>query len=493
MGGAVHARRRQGAARPRGPGVDALQAAPQRGSPLAADRPAILEGRSGARAEHLAALDAGAQSAAHARRPSPPPPIFSSCSGGFFPGLKCNEADEFRFINAFTEAGIKLDYWWMDAGWYPCGDGWPNVGTWAPDAARFPRGLKPVSDHAHAKGAGLIVWFEPERVTPGTWLYTNHPAWLLGRDGETKLLNLGHEAARQWLTDHVDTLLTQQGIDLYRQDFNMDPLPHWRANDSPDRQGLTEIRHIEGYLAYWDELRRRHPGLLIDSCASGGRRNDLETLRRAVPLLRSDYQSFAGDPAFAPGNQGHTYGLASWIPYYGQGVYYAERQLAYSVRSSWSPAFGFCADVRKAGVDWPLVRRVADQWRRVAHCFLGDFYPLTPYRLDGDVWMAWQFDLPDAGSPREIGPSEPSASAARLISRGEGLVQVFRREHSAYETARFKLRGLEPDTRYTVTNLDAPEPRELTGRELMEIGLQVELPERPSAAVITYKKPATSK
>ena len=149
-------------------------------------------------------------------------------------------------------------------------------------------------------------------------------------------------------------MLTREGIDLYRQDFNIDPLAYWRANDTPDRQGLTEMRHVEGYLAYWDELRRRHPGLLIDTCASGGRRNDLETLRRALPLLRSDYQAFDGNPAFALGNQGHTYGLSSWIPYYGQGVYFTDRDYVYSVRSYLSPAFGICADVRKPGVDWPL-------------------------------------------------------------------------------------------------------------------------------------------
>ena len=398
----------------------------------------------------------------------PPQPMWTSCSGGFFPGLKCNEADELRFIDAFTQAGVKLDYWWMDAGWYPCGDGWPNVGTWTVDAARFPRGLKAVSDHAHAKGMGLIVWFEPERVTPGTWLYQNHPEWLLGHGGDTKLLNLGDVAARKWITDLVDAQLTEQGIDLYRQDFNMDPLAYWRGNDSADRQGITEIRHVEGYLAYWDELRRRHPGLLIDSCASGGRRNDLETLRRAVPLLRSDYQSFSGDPAYAPGNQGHTYGLSSWIPYYGQGAYYSERELVYSVRSYLSPAFGLCADVRKPGIDWALVRRMAEQWRRVAPCFLGDFYPLTPYRLDSDVWMGWQFDLPEAG---------------------EGMVQVFRREHSAYETARFPLRGLDATGRYEVADLDDPTKKcEVAGRELMERGLPVTLNEKPAAGLLSYRR-----
>jgi alpha-galactosidase len=397
-----------------------------------------------------------------------PAPVFTSCSGGFFPGLKCNEADELRFIDAFTQAGVRLDYWWMDAGWYPCGDGWPNVGTWSPDPVRFPRGLKTISNHAHAQGMGLIVWFEPERVTPGTWLYDNRPEWLLGRDGTTKLLNLGEATARRWLTDHVDSLLQEQGIDWYRQDFNLDPLPYWRAQDAPDRQGLTEIRHVEGYLAYWDELRRRHPGLLIDSCASGGRRNDLETLRRAVPLLRSDYQSFQGDPAYAPGNQGHTYGLSSWIPYYGQGVYDSDRQLVYSVRSSLSPAFGFCVDIRKPGADWAQVRRIAAHWRRVSRFFLGDFYPLTPHRLTDDVWMAWQFNLPETG---------------------QGMVQVFRRARSICEAARFPLHDLEATERYAVTDLDDPDAkREFSGQELMESGLPVVLRAAPAAAILTYAR-----
>jgi len=395
-----------------------------------------------------------------------PPPLFASCSGGFMPGLKCDEATERRFIDTYTQEGVKLDYWWMDAGWYPCGDGWPNVGTWEPDTTRFPRGIRAVSDHAHAKGIKTILWFEPERVTPGTWLATNHPEWILG-GAKGGLLNLGHPDARKWLTDHVDKLLTEQGIDLYRQDFNMDPLGYWRANDAPDRQGITEIRHVEGYLAYWDELRRRHPDMLIDSCASGGRRNDLETLRRAVPLLRSDYQSFSGDPGYAPGNQCHTYGLSSWLPYYGQGAYYNDNQLVYAARSHYCPAFGFCWDVRKPGVDWAKFRRIVDDWRKIAGGFLGDFYPLTPYSLTGDVWMAWQFDRPDAG---------------------DGFVQAFRRAESPYEAVRLKLRGLDPDARYTLTNLDVPGSTELSGQELAQKGLSLAIAESPGSAIVVYRR-----
>ena len=83
--------------------------------------------------------------------------------------------------------------------------------------------------------------------------------------------------------EHIGELLKEQGIDFYRQDFNFDPLPIWRANDAPDRQGITEIRHVTGYLAYWDELRRRLPTCALTP-AGAGRRDDLETLRRAVPL-----------------------------------------------------------------------------------------------------------------------------------------------------------------------------------------------------------------
>jgi alpha-galactosidase len=401
------------------------------------------------------------------RNAKPLPPILTSCGGGFFPGIRTSEESERQFITAFAQAGVKLDYWWTDAGWYTCTD-WPETGTWTPDPVRYPRGFKPVSELAHTNGMGLIVWFEPERVRPGTFLYTHNPSWLLGTNGNEKLLNLGNPDARRWLTDHVDAMLTRDGIDFYRQDFNIEPLGYWRANDAPDRQGLTEMRHIEGYLAYWDELTRRHPGLPIDSCASGGRRNDLETLRRAVPLLRSDYQSFDGNPAFAPGNQGHTYGISSWIPYYGQGVYYTERDFVYSARSYLSPAFAICADVRKPGVDWALIRRLSEQWRLVADCFLGDFYPLTSHQLSEDLWLAWQFDLPE---------------------QSRGMVQAFRRAGSPYESARFKLRNLNPDAIYVVTDLDQPAtPQELVGRELLEKGLLICAPEQPSARIITYRE-----
>ena len=366
--------------------------------------------------------------------------------------IHANTANQIQFIDRYREERLGLDYWWMDAGWYWNKTGWPNTGTWEVDTNRFPGGLRPISDHAHAGGQKIIVWFEPERVTAGTWLWDKHPEWLLG-----DLLNLGNDQARAWLTAHVSKTLTEQGIDLYRQDFNIDPLPYWRRNDTPDRQGITEIRHVTGYFAYWDALLKDHPNMLIDSCASGGRRNDLETLRRAVPLLRSDYII---EPV---GNQCHTYALSFWVPFYGTGTGAVD---PYMFRSVMCPHFTACFDMRNKDANWDLARKLIGEWRQLAPIMLGDYYPLTPYSLANDAWIGWQFDRPE---------------------EGDGMIQVFRRADSIYRQADLKLHGLDADKEYAITDLDTNTITRKQGRELMEQGFTLEIARKPGAAVLAYK------
>ncbi len=402
----------------------------------------------------------------------PQPQLLASSSRQYDEMIKANETNQIMFINRYLEEGIKLDYWWMDAGWYQHhGSGWPRVGTWEVDTNRFPHGLRAVSDHAHQHGVKILVWFEPERVAAGTWLADHHPEWIFG-GAKGGLLNLGNNDARTWLTEHIDQILTTQGIDLYRQDFNIDPIKFWRDADAPDRQGITEIKYVSGYLAYWDELRRRHPNMLIDSCASGGRRNDLETMRRAVPLWRSDYAYEA------IGHQCMTYGISLWLPFHGTGTvasrnapYYGSGPTPVEPYAFWSnvaPSLGCGFDVRVKDLDYAALRRLFTQWREINPNYYGDFYPLTPWSRDDKAWIAWQFDRPEAG---------------------QGLIQAFRRDKSFYEVARLKLRALDPDARYRVISLQAGEAnQELSGRDLIESGLRVELREHPAAAVLVYQK-----
>ena len=395
-----------------------------------------------------------------------PPVQFLGCSSRAYTEMQgANEANQIMHIQRFQEERIKLDYWWMDAGWYKGGAGqWSNVGTWETDPKRFPQGFKPISDYAHTNGSKILVWFEPERVSGGSWIAANHPEWVLGGS----LLNLGNPEALKWLVNHIDKLITDNGIDLYRQDFNMDPLGTWRANDAPDRQGITENKHVMGYLAYWDELRRRHPDLLIDSCASGGRRNDLETLRRAVPMWRSDnaYNQI--------NNQSMTCGISLWIPFQGTGSVMARNAPYYGGGFTevdpycfWSdtgPSLVSTIDMRVKEINYDLLRKLVAQWRQMSPNYYGDFYPLTPWTLDANAWIAWQFDRPE---------------------QHKGVVQVFRRDKAPTGETRIKLRGLDADEIYAVQNLDKAAPAKVSGRELMETGLLVTLPPR-AAAVIVY-------
>jgi alpha-galactosidase len=346
----------------------------------------------------------------------------------------------------------------MDAGWYPCRGSWPNTGTWEVDKTRFPKGLRPVTDYLHQKGIRSILWFEPERATPNTWLSRNHPEWFLGSTSGSFLVNFGNPEAWKWFVKRVDDLLVSEGIDIYRQDFNMDPLPHWRAKDAADRQGITEIRHVCGLLAFWDELLRRQPGRMFDNCASGGRRNDLESMRRGVPYTKSDY---ALEPV---GVQCETYGISLWLPYYAATWMWNEDP--YTCRSNMAHVTGALLKPDDTSHGKQLPKRL-DEWRKTVVNFWGDFWPLTPYSLANNVWLAWQFDRPEVG---------------------EGVVQVFRRAENARESARFTLRGLEPNAVYVLTNLDVAGTTVKTGRELMNGGLFVVLKDKPGAAIITYKK-----
>jgi alpha-galactosidase len=387
----------------------------------------------------------------------PMPNIFSTGATGLFPNYVGTEAEELAVLRTWVGRAPKVDCWWVDAGWYPCRGDWWNTGTWEADPVRLRGGLKAIADPAHAAGLKFLVWFEPERAAPGSWLYVNRPRWLLGKDGQSKLLDLGNPEAWTWIVEVLDDLITTQGIDIYRQDFNFDPLDAWRANDAEDRQGITENKHIQGLLALWDELKRRHPDLAFDECASGGRRNDLEMMRRGVPISKSDYAGPAGP------FQSQFYGIASWLPYFGAG---APMDSPYNFRSSFAPWTATCVDTRDGSKDMGPVHQAVAEARRVMPYFSGDFYPLTPYSLEENVWMAWQFDLPE---------------------QNKGLVQAFRRPENAEASRTFKLHNLDAQATYVLTDFDSAAAVRMTGRDLMEKGLTVVTGRRPWASIVFYE------
>lgn len=387
------------------------------------------------------------------------------------------EQNQIRFIDKFRKQGIHPDVWWIDAGWYPCYNKehvrrWWITGTWKPDPERFPNGLKPVSEHAALNGADLLVWFEPERIQPGTQLDVEHPEWLLHAPGsDNGLLNLGIPECRQWLTDHICQQIQSNGIKIYRQDHNFPPLEHWRRNEPDDRQGMNENLHVQGYLQFWDDLLARNPGLWIDSCASGGRRNDLETMRRSVPLHYTDY-GYGDHPIKLAFH--HT--LFQWIPYFKECTLswdlkgnerFDPDADSFSFHCGFAPMLFATLDIRRDDYDFGAARQMIAIWRKAVDLMLhGDYYPHTPFHKRADQWVVWQFDNPEAG---------------------RGLVQGIRLPASTDETYTVHLRAVQADARYLFTNEETAEHRELTGEALAKDGFTLHLSPR-SGAVWFYRK-----
>ena len=316
-------------------------------------------------------------------------------------------------IAAIARQGLAYDYYWVDAGWYgtsnkPCPDvfhgDWGLTGNWCVNRNYHPGGLKPISDAAHRAGMKFLLWFEPERASYGTPVTLEHPEWFLRRRNQEPpkpnhglLLNLGHPGAWQWAVDTISTLITENGIDCYREDFNIDPCPFWADADEDGRKGLVEMRFVEGLYALWDELRRRHPGLLIDNCASGGRRLDLETIGRSVALWRTDYNCFRFMNPDA--SQLHGAGLNLWLPMNAISPT-ARPGDTYQARSAFSAGlvlnieeFGL-SDCKAPDFPWDWFHKMIGEAKRLRPCFLGDFYPLTPCIVDPAAWLAYQLHVP---------------------------------------------------------------------------------------------------
>ena len=362
---------------------------------------------------------------------------------------------------------ILPEVFWLDAGWYTgCGwdkekgGWWQNVGNWTVDKERFPNGLKPVSDAVHKTGAKFMVWFEPERVSPGSLIDREHPEWLIKLKGnENYLFDLGNKDALKWLTELISNLLANEGIDYYRQDFNFDPMPYWEANDKPGRVGISEIRHIEGLYTFWDSLLERFPNLLIDNCASGGRRIDLETTSRSSPLWRTDYQY--GEPN---GYQCHTFGLNFYLPIHGTAIYKTD---SYTFRSGLGGTAVMNWEVTgKASEPIPSIQKRIQDYKNLRPYFYGDYYPLTESRNNTgeNVWLAYQLNRPNMK---------------------DGIVIAFRRNGSTNETIRTKLSGLEENTTYELFYEDYGLKIRNTGHELME-GFEITIPQKPSSLLVKY-------
>ena len=186
---------------------------------------------------------------------------------------------------------IGVERFVLDDGWFGSRrNDATGLGDWWVSPEVYPQGLQPLISHVTSLGMDFGIWVEPEMVNPDSELFRAHPEWaLVSPDhqpvtGRNQLvLNLVHEPAFKYVFEKLDKLLSENQISFIKWDMNR---PHVQATLINGAAG-THQQTLAVYRLI-NELRRKHPTVEIESCASGGGRVDHEILRLTDRVWTSD-------------------------------------------------------------------------------------------------------------------------------------------------------------------------------------------------------------
>jgi alpha-galactosidase len=191
---------------------------------------------------------------------------------------------------ADVAARLGVERFVLDDGWFGNRrNDTAGLGDWYVAADVWPDGLNPLIGHVRGLGMEFGLWVEPEMVNPDSDLFRAHPDWVLSPPGRLprswrhqQVLDLANPDCWAFIRDRLDKLLGEHDIAFLKWDHNRDLVEAGHAG----RPGV----HAQTLAVYrlLDELRRRHPGVEIESCASGGGRVDLGILARTDRVWASD-------------------------------------------------------------------------------------------------------------------------------------------------------------------------------------------------------------
>ncbi|MEL7217820.1 MAG: alpha-galactosidase, partial [Pseudomonadota bacterium] len=191
---------------------------------------------------------------------------------------------------AEAAAAVGAERFVLDDGWFGSRrhDG-AGLGDWWVSEDIYPDGLHPIVDRVKQLGMEFGLWFEPEMVNPDSDLYRAHPDWVLQAEGVEAVpfrgqltLDLTKPAVFDYLFEKITQLVATYGIAYIKWDMNRDTNhPGSSGRGAMHRQTLAVYRLFE-------QLRKAHRELEIESCSSGGGRADFGIMRHADRIWTSD-------------------------------------------------------------------------------------------------------------------------------------------------------------------------------------------------------------
>ncbi len=208
-------------------------------------------------------------------------------------------------IDAACEAGAEG--FCIDAGWFGIsGKPWGNVlGDWEPSPDRFGKGgLKCIIDYITSKGMRAGLWIEFESCGKDAALYAKDDSYFLTRSGE----RIGGERAmpdfrnphvREYMHGVFDRLI-DMGVTYFKNDYNQSAALGDDKYTESAAEGLIE--HIRAVYSFIDEVRAKHPGVIIEACAGGGLRGDNGMASHCHLLNTSDQEIYTRYPSVIQGS-----------------------------------------------------------------------------------------------------------------------------------------------------------------------------------------------
>ncbi|MEO8054444.1 MAG: glycoside hydrolase family 36 protein [Acidobacteriota bacterium] len=372
-------------------------------------------------------------------------------------------------------AWLGVEVFTVDAGWYP------RMGDWVADALRFPGGLKNLAARAHGKGMRFGLWIALGAADPLSQVALEHPDWLarvggepIATDMDGVALCLADSRVRTWILAQVDRLAAEGSLDWLVHDFTV-----ITACDAPGHShqaGDGWWASTAGYYAVLDEIRKRHPKLVLENCWDGGALFDFGMVARHDTSATSDRND-------AYGNQRAIYGGTYLVP---------PRYLDKYVGDDGSPdTYRFLSAL--PGGPFLLMGRIADwtqQTEEAAKAAIALFKQKRVVHRDGAVYHL-------TAQPGE----GPIAAVESYESKsGAGTIVVWSAPGAAPATgtnaaARVLPVGLTASALYDVsvsTNLsNARAPQALptdTGANLMSGGITLGIAPVDGAALVTLTK-----
>ena len=412
-------------------------------------------------------------------------------------GMAVDEALAHRMIEQSAQLGLEMFH--LDAGWFR------DVGDWQANPRKFPHGIGSVADFAHRRGLKFGLWLDWAQAgtsnEPGAlnvrdpairdWLIADPPAgWRHNEPFKGITIDLGVPAAKLWAERELERIVSGYHLDMLEHDGYLVAQGSSRADHPaapPDPAGLriyedsgflwvegsnsTDVSYhaAQAYYAIYEELRRRHPNLLLEVCNDGGRMVDFGS------AAHGDY--FSVTDTYDP--------LANRRAVYDASYVLPPAMLESYVQNYPTPRIeNFRYVLRSGMLGWFSLMLDAGQWTaRQREAARREFAlyksTLRPLIREADLYHV-------ADRPDGVHWDGMEYYSARLR---RGVLYAFRGSATDLPVHRFRLAGLNRGGRYRLVFRDNPaENQELTGEVLMQTGIDVRLALPLSSDLIVFEE-----